>query len=94
MKRPYLDRDIRPLSDFRANAAECIQQVQGSKRPLIITYNGKSAAVLLDVSAFEALVQRLELLEDIHTGESQIDSGEGLPHRRARDAVRKRISTR
>ena len=29
--------DIRPLSEFRANAAAFVQQVQGTKRPVILT---------------------------------------------------------
>ena len=92
MKRPRLDKDLKPLSEFRANATACIQQVQTTKRPIVITHNGKSAAVLIDVSEYETLLDRLDLLEDIRTGEAQIDAGTGIPHRKALDLVRKKIS--
>ena len=65
MQRLILDQDIKPMSEFRAHTAACIQQVQTSKRPVVITQHGKSAAVLIDVSEFEAMSRRLELLEDI-----------------------------
>ena len=92
MARPFLDRDIKPLSEFRANSAAFIQQVQESKRPIVITQHGKSAAVLLDVGEYEALLQRLELLEDVQAGERQIDAGRGLSHLSAHKRVLKKIS--
>ncbi len=92
MQRLILDQDIKPMSEFRAHTAACIQQVQKSKRPVVITQHGKSAAVLIDVSEFEAMTQRLELLEDIALGESMIDGGKGIPHKQAKEMMLKRIS--
>ena len=92
MQRLILDQDIKPLSEFRAHTAACIQQVQNSKRPVVITQHGKSAAVLIDVSEFEAMAQRLEVLEDIALGESMIDEEKGIPHNKAKEMVLKRIS--
>ncbi|MDD2600146.1 MAG: type II toxin-antitoxin system Phd/YefM family antitoxin [Kiritimatiellae bacterium] len=92
MQRIMLDQDVKPMSEFRANTAACIRQVQKSKRPVVITQNGKSAAVLLDVIEFEAISQRLELFEDIASGESQIDSGAGVSHDKAKEMILGRIS--
>ena len=92
MQRLVLDEDIKPMSEFRAHTASCIHQVQRSKRPVVITHHGKSAAVLMDVVEFETLIQRLELLEDIQTGESMIDAGKGIPHDKALKMVLGRIS--
>ncbi len=91
MKRPRLDEDLKPRSEFRANATACIHQIQKTKRPLVITHNGKSAAVLIDVSEYENLLDRIDLLEDVKTGEAQINAGKGVPHKKALDAVRKKI---
>jgi antitoxin YefM len=87
MKRIVLDQDIKPLSEFRANAASFIEQVHKTKRPLVITHHGKSAAVLLDVVEYESLLERLELLQDIHTAETQIKEGKGISH----DSARKQL---
>ena len=92
MQRIILDEDIKSMSEFRAHTASCIHQVQKSKRPVVITQHGKSAAVLIDVSEFESMSQRLELLEDIAMGESMIDKGNGIPHNKAREMALKRIS--
>ncbi|MBN1669810.1 MAG: type II toxin-antitoxin system Phd/YefM family antitoxin [Kiritimatiellae bacterium] len=91
MQRLELDKDIKPLSEFRAHTAACIQQVQRSKRPVVLTHHGKSAAILIDVGEFEALLQRIELLEDIETGESQIDEGKAIPHDKALKMVLNRV---
>ena len=60
-----LDEDIKPLSEFRANVTTCIRQTRKTRRPLVITHNGKSAAVLLGVSEYEGLMQKIEILEDV-----------------------------
>lgn len=84
-------RDIRPLSEFRANAAAFIQQVRDTRRPLVLTQHGKSAAVLLDVDAYEQLLERAELLEDVSTAEDQIARGEGVEHADAKAALLQRV---
>jgi len=91
MERLELDKDIKPLSEFRAHTASCIRQVQRSKRPVVLTHHGKSAAVLLDVGEYEALLHRIELLEDVERGESQIDAGQGVPHDKALRMVLDRV---
>ena len=84
MQRVILDQDVKPISEFRANAASLVQQVRRTKRPLVITQQGRGAAVLLDVSEYEKLLATLELLQDLHTAKSQIDDGRGIAHTAAR----------
>ena len=91
MRRAVLDQDVKPISEFLANAAALVQQVQRTRRPLVITQQGRSAAVLLDVSEYEKLLAKLELLQEIHTGEDQIDGGQGITHSAARKKALKRI---
>jgi antitoxin YefM len=91
MQRLLLDQDIKPLSEFRANAAAFIKQVQITKRPLVITTHGKSAAVLLDVAEYEALIEKSEVMQDIHTAERQLEEGKGLGHEEAKSRVLERL---
>jgi antitoxin YefM len=72
--------DVRPLSEFRANAAAFVEQVQTTQRPIVLTQHGRSAAVLLDVVEYERLIERAEVLEDIRIAEEQIARGEGIEH--------------
>jgi antitoxin YefM len=78
-----LDEDIRPLSEFRADAAAMIQKVRETKRPLVLTQRGHSAAVVLGVSEYQQLLDELELLRDLNTAIRQIEEGEGVPHEEA-----------
>jgi antitoxin YefM len=80
MVRVNLDEDVKPLSEFRANVATCIRQTRKTRRPLVITHHGKSAAVLLGVTEYEGLMQKMEVLEDIRLAESQLGQGKGVEH--------------
>ena len=63
MNRIKLNQDIKPLSDFRANAAAAINHVQETKRAMVITKRGYSAAVVLDVATYESMVEELDRLQ-------------------------------
>jgi len=90
MRKLKPSRDIQPVTEFRANAAQFIEQVQVTGEPVILTQHGKSAAVLLDVSSYEAMVEELALLRDVRTAEDQVAAGTTLAHA----AVAKRLRAR
>lgn len=84
MHRLRLDEDIRPLSEFRANAASMVERLRTTKRPLVLTQRGHSAAVMLDVTEYEGLLDQLELLREVQTAERQLERGEGIEHEEAK----------
>ena len=86
--------DIQPLTVFRANAASFVEQVQATRRPLILTQHGRSAAVLLGVADYEALIDELELLRDIRTAEREIEEGKGIPHSEVVESLHSRLAER
>lgn len=88
MKSVNLSEDIQPLSEFRANAAAMLRRVRDSRRPLVLTQRGHSAAVVLDVRQYESLLEELELLRDVDRAEQQISAGEGVEHQEALRQVR------
>lgn len=89
--RLRIDQDIRSMSEFRTGIASFLKQVHDTKRPLVITQHGKSAAVLLDASEYEAMQEKLELLTDIQTSIGQIENGEGIPHDDAKGLILGRV---
>ena len=91
MKRLKVDEDIRPMSEFRTGMAAYLKQVRDTKRPLIITQHGKGVAVLLDAGEYEAMQERIELLQDMQTSISQLEGGQGIEHGDAKASVLKRI---
>lgn len=91
MRRLVINQDIHPMSEFRAGVTSFLRQVHDTKRPLVITQHGKGVAVLLDVDEYENMIEKIELLEDIHTAEKQIQRGKGVEHEKAKAHVLKRI---
>ena len=90
MNRIKLSEDIQPLSEFRSNIAFHFKNIKKTRRPLVITQNGKSAAIILDVSEYEAMIDKIEVLEDIRLAEKQIRAGKEISH----NDVKKKFSGR
>lgn len=91
MYRIQLDEDIKPLSEFRANASRLIQHVKKTKRPLVLTQRGKSSAVLIDVAEYEELLYNAELQRDIKLAEEQIEKGMLVSHSQTKKRVLSKI---
>jgi prevent-host-death family protein len=92
MQRIQLNKDIRPLSEFRSKVAFYFNKVNRTKRPLIITQHGKSAAVLMGVPEYEALLDKIEVLEDIRLAESQISDGKGISNKEVKKRLLMRLN--
>ena len=92
MQRVKFDTDIRPLSDFRANVTSIIDEIRNTKRPIIITQHGKSAAVMLDVGEYENLLDKIELLSEITISETKIQNGEGIAHDDVKNMILNRVN--
>lgn len=80
MSRLRLTEDVRPVTEFRANASAFLEQVQETKRPVVLTQHGRSAAVLLDVEVYEGLLDEVAILREIKVAEAQIAAGKVVSH--------------
>lgn len=92
MPRLKPSRDIQPVTEFRANAAQVIDQVRETRSPVILTQHGLSAAVILDVETYEAMQEELELLRDVQAAERQAGAGKLRSHRAVVKAARARLA--
>jgi prevent-host-death family protein len=61
-------QDIQPLTTFRNHSVEMIGQLERTQRPVVLTVNGRAAAVLQSPKAYQRL---LDLA-------AQADEGEGI----------------
>jgi antitoxin YefM len=75
--------DLTPISDFRLHTAEIFAKIKKTKRPVILTQRGRSAAVLQDIHEYERRAERLELLEAVLKGLRAAENGEVISHSRA-----------
>jgi prevent-host-death family protein len=92
MPRIRLTDDVRPLSEFRANVAAFVQRVRKTGRPMVLTQHGRSAAVLVDVEAYEDLLERVEILEDVQKAERQLAQGRGVTPAQAKRQILARLA--
>tara|TARA_R110002096_G_scaffold170131_11_gene342259 strand:- start:86 stop:370 length:285 start_codon:yes stop_codon:yes gene_type:complete len=92
MSTIQLDEDIRSLSDFRANAASFIERIKSNRRPLILTQNGKSSAVLIDVEDYQKMLNKIQLLEELAAARKELDNGDGFSHKELFNELRSQYS--
>lgn len=92
MPRLRPSRDVKPVTEFRAKAARFIEQVQKTGEPVILTQHGASAAVLMDVGSYEALMDEIALLRDVRLAEEQIEARAGIAHAAVARKLRSRLA--
>ncbi|GMU80658.1 MAG: type II toxin-antitoxin system Phd/YefM family antitoxin [Phycisphaerales bacterium] len=76
--------DIQPFTEYRARLAELHRKVQKTGRPLFVTKDGRTSAVVLSPEAYDELTERADLAEDIaaiRESLAEYDSGKGRPAR-------------
>lgn len=66
------------LHDLDAGTRRLVEQVRATGRPLRITEDGASTAVLLDAAAYEEQQRRLTLMEHLAHGRKDLDEGRTL----------------
>lgn len=87
-----LETDIIPLSDFRKNTASIMKQLKKDRRPIVLTQNGKSAAVLIDVAEYQGITEFAELTSAIEDAEFQLASGAGVSQVDAEQVLLKNLA--
>jgi len=90
--RIEIDQDIRPLSEFRKDAADFIDRINKQKRSIVLTQHRKSAAVLVDVSEYQRMVDKIDLLEELIEAERQIARGNVVSHEEAKKRIKENLA--
>ena len=67
--------DIKPVRYLESNAADLLNQINMTHRPVIITQNGEPRAVLQDPKSYEDMRNAIGLLKLISQGESDFRNG-------------------
>jgi prevent-host-death family protein len=80
MDRVRVSEDIVPLSEFKARAAEWLRKAACTGAPIVITQNGRAAAVLLSPREYDALTERVRFLEAVAEGLRDVDAGRVVDH--------------
>jgi prevent-host-death family protein len=88
-----ITKDIQPLTTFRNNSVKMMQRLKKTRRPIILTVNGKPEAVVQDAAAYQRL---LDLAADaneeeaIRQGLEDMREGRTRPLKEVFDRMRKK----
>ncbi|HEV2484446.1 MAG TPA: type II toxin-antitoxin system Phd/YefM family antitoxin [Terracidiphilus sp.] len=76
--------DIESLTAFRRASGEFMKKLKKTKRPLVLTVNGKAAAVVQDAKAYQRLLEiaaRADAQEGVRQGLEDAKHGRTRPAR-------------
>ncbi len=86
-----ITKDIQPLTTFRNNSVKMMRQLRKTKRPIVLTVNGKAEAVVQDAEAYQRLLDiaaRADINEGIRQGLEDVAKGRTRPAREVFEELR------
>jgi prevent-host-death family protein len=81
-----LTKDIHPLTDFKRNTSDFMSRMKKTRRPVVLTVNGKAELVVQDAQSYQQILDRLEkfeAVEAIRLGIAAAQEGRIKPARQA-----------
>ena len=70
-----ITEDIRSITDLKRNTNSVLKQISETKRPVVLTVNGKAEAVLVDAREYEKITSAFNLLKLLVPAEEDINAG-------------------
>ena len=67
-----ITEDIRSITDLKRKTNSVLEQIHETKRPVILTVNGKAEAVLMDAKEYEKIIAAFGLLKLLIPAEEDI----------------------
>ncbi|MBW1766732.1 MAG: type II toxin-antitoxin system Phd/YefM family antitoxin [Deltaproteobacteria bacterium] len=74
-----LSENIKPISFFKAHAAEIIKKLSRDEGVMIITQNGEAKAVVQDIHTFERTQESLAMLRILAQSKKSLEKGKARP---------------
>ncbi len=71
----HITSDIKPITYLKSRAADLLNQINDTHRPVIITQNGEPRAVLQDPESYENMRNAIGILKVLSQGESDLKNG-------------------
>jgi prevent-host-death family protein len=69
-----------PIAELKAHLSERIRELRSCRRPLVITQNGKAAAVMLSPEEFDRLTSQARFVAAVRDGLEQAEGGKVVGH--------------
>jgi prevent-host-death family protein len=90
-KSMNITSDIKPVTYLKSRAADLLNQVNETHRPVIITQNGEPRAVLQDPQSYENMRNAIGILKLISQGEADIREGRAIAQDEVFDEIEKAL---
>jgi len=65
------------VTDFQRNTKDHLKRLEKSRRPLVLTLNGKAKAVVIDAQSYDELMEKVEQAKTVAVGEGLEDVKRG-----------------
>ncbi len=75
MKSVQVSKDILPVGELKTHTSQVLRRLRTEQRPIIITLNGKPAAVLITPEEFDRLYERERFVEAVGRGLADAEAG-------------------
>ena len=75
MKALHLSEDVVPVGEFKSQASRVLRQLKATHRPVVITHNGRPAAVLITPEEYDRLNEFDLFREAVSEGIQDSDAG-------------------
>jgi len=88
-------RDIRSVTDFQKNIKAYVKSLKGSRKPLVLTVNGKAELVVQDAGTYQELLDELEqsrFVAAVNLGVEQMEAGRGQDAGEALEELRTKLA--
>ena len=86
-----IQEDIKPISYFKAHAAEVLDQINKTHRPFYVTQNGEAKAVVLDPGTFEEMKNAINILKMLSMSEQNVKEGKVLTQANVENQLKKKF---
>jgi prevent-host-death family protein len=87
-----LSKAIKPISFFKAHAAEILKEINESHGTMVLTQNGEAKAVLQDIDEYERIQEALALLNMVARGQEDFEKGKTIPAKKVLKELNDKIS--
>lgn len=67
--------DIIPIAELKANMSEIVRELDERPRPLVVTLNGKPAAVVMSPREYDRLAYQSRFIDAVAAGLSDVQAG-------------------
>ncbi len=86
--------DIKPVTYLKSRAADLLNQINETHRPVIITQNGEPRAVLQDPESYENMRNAIGMLKLISQGETDVRDGRTKPQESMLNEIESELKAR